>query len=237
MRLDEALALTTPSRAPSEAPRVDAPSEHPDIEAQAAEVLTAPKGLKAAQPDQNGPRGRRQAAQTPRTVEDDTGSVRKPRATSLVVPEEKRCEALTARGARCKAPRLRGLRVCMFHGHLASDDERLVALADPEGSAPRLSPRKALKAVAEIRAGEMAVRAVDGALTASQRDGGAALLRVVDAVDPQREESARLTVSADEVGNLSFSELTLAVRSLVEGGRLPSGQQPSASHADPLAAS
>jgi hypothetical protein len=107
----------------------------------------------------------------------------------------------------------------MFHGHLSADDERLAALADPEGSAPPLSPRRALKAVAALRAGEMATQAVSGALRAAEKDGGAALLRVVDAVDPQREETATLHLTADSVGTLSFADLTLAVRSLVEGGR------------------
>jgi len=255
VNLDEALAttrrdlarsfalpreVTTPSLPPSE-PR------HPDVEVdpvgvegtpetieeQAQEALAAPTGLKPAQEDQNPSRRRRQATQTSRTVEDDAGSVRKPRATTLLVPEEKRCEALTTRGARCKAPRLRGLRVCMFHGHLAADDERLQALADPEGVSPPLSPRRALKAVAALRAGEMAVKAVDGALTASERDGGAALLRVVDAVDPQREETATLHLTADSVGTLSFADLTLAVRSLVEGGH----KATSGLTTDPLAAS
>src|SRR4030095_6880704 len=98
-------------------------------------------------PDRNPQRRRRQAARPPRQVEDPhTEAVHKPRATTWVVPEEKRCEALTTRGARCKAPRLRGLRVCMFHGHLSGDDERLAALADPAGVSPPLSPRRALHA-------------------------------------------------------------------------------------------
>jgi hypothetical protein len=145
-----------------------------------------------------------------------------------VVPEEKRCEATTSRGLRCKAPKLRGLRVCMFHGHLAHDDERLLALADPSPSGkPRLSPRRATQAVAEMRAGEIAVAAVDGALKAASKDGGRSLLALVDAVDPMREESATLTITADEVGALSFGELALAVRSMVtpsSGSTEPRGE-------------
>jgi len=238
VNLDEALATTRRDLArsfalPREVTPPSLPPSEPTIEEQAQEVLAAPTGLKQRREQRSDAvlRSERQAARSS-TVEDDAGSVRKPRATTLLVPEDKRCEALTTRGLRCKAPKLRGLRVCMFHGHLAADDERLQALADPEGVSPPLSPRRALKAVAALRAGEMAVKAVDGALTASERDGGAALLRVVDAVDPQREETATLHLTADSVGTLSFADLTLAVRSLVEGGKQPSGPTP-----DPLAAS
>src|SRR5215510_11181769 len=125
-----------------------------------------PKGDARSNESSNGARRRRQEAQTSRTVEDHAGSVHDPRATTLRVPEEKRCEALTTRGARCKAPKLRGLRVCMFHGHLSTTDERLATLLDPrpEGAAPRLSPRMALGAIAAQRAGEAAEAAVDGAI-------------------------------------------------------------------------
>lgn len=224
VRLDDVLASTTRdlTRGEALASEVSTPSAEVlpmEVEEQALEALTTPTEWKPAQPDQNERRRRRQAVRGPRVVEDGAQSVRKPRATTLLVPAEKRCEALTTAGARCKAPKLRGLRVCMFHGHLAHDDERLAALADPNGSDPGLSPRRAMKAVAALRAGEIATTAVAGALRAAEKDGGAALLRVVDAVDPAREETASLRLTADEVGALSFADLTLAVRSLVEGGR------------------
>lgn len=170
--------------------------------------------------EENGNRSRfrKQDAQLPHQVEDDAEAVRDPRPGKLIVPEAKRCEALTTRGKRCKAPKLRGLRVCMFHGHLSSTDERLMALADESSKSPRLSPRRALRAVAEMRAGEMAVKAVDGALDRADSDGGRAVLALVDAVDPQVDTSASLVVTADNVDGLSFAELTLAVRSLIPSG-------------------
>lgn len=168
----------------------------------AAEVIPLPKG------DSNVARARRQASKPAGHQETTEGDVVEAVPRSLVIPEGKRCQALTARGTRCKAPKLRGLRVCMFHGHLATDDERLLALADPDPLAkPRLSPRKALKAVAELRAGEMAVRAVEGALTASARDGGRAVLGILDAVDPLTEERRTLDLTPDGVATLSLSEI------------------------------
>ena len=169
-------------RAPSTDPSL------PSVEEQAELAGVAPKGQSMppiVRRSDSVSRSKRQAARPSRQVEDPrTKAVRKPRASTLVVPEEKRCEALTTLGARCKAPRLRGLKVCMFHGHLATDDERLATLADPKGQNPPLSPRRALKAVAALRAGELAVAAVAGALAKAPDDGGRALLALVDAVDP-----------------------------------------------------
>jgi len=198
-----------------------APSET-IIEESIREAVVTPKGWKPPPPQRtdNANRSKRQAARSS-AVEDSHGSVHKPRSTTLAVPEEKRCEALTTRGARCKAPKLRGLRVCMFHGHLAHDDERLLALADPEGVSPPLSPRRALSAVAALRAGELAVAAVDGAIQRAPSDGGASALRVVDSVDPLREETQTLRLEKGDVDGLTFGELTLAVRSLVTAQRDP----------------
>ena len=64
----------------------------------------------------------------------------------------------------------------------------------------------------------MAVRAVDGALDRASSDGGRAVLALVDAVDPQVDTSASLVVTADNVGDLSFAQLTMAVRSLIPSG-------------------
>lgn len=220
-----------------QSPRAEsATTSVPSVEEQAVQAGVAPKGPRAPRKQRadSVKRSERQAASS-RTVVDGAGSVRKPRATTLLVPEDKRCEALTTLGARCKAPRLRGLKVCMFHGHLAADDERLAALADPLGSPP-LSPRRALKAVAALRAGEIAVEAVAGALAAAPRDGGASLLRLVDAVDPVVETTTTLRLdSPASVDGLSFAQLTQAVRSLTPsngstepyGGAQSEGQQAS----------
>ena len=59
----------------------------------------------------------------------------------------------------------------------------------------------------------MAVKAVDGALDRAHSDGGRAVLALVDAVDPAVDTSASLVVTADNVGDLSFAQLTMAVRS------------------------
>ena len=109
----------------------------------------------------------------------------------------------------------------MFHGHLAADDERLAALADPEGASPPLSPRRALQAVAALRAGELAVAAVDGAIQRAPSDGGASAIRVVDSVDPLREETQTVKLAKGDVDGLTFGELTLAVRSLVASAQHP----------------
>jgi hypothetical protein len=101
----------------------------------------------------------------------------------------------------------------MFHGHLAAKDEVLATITDPSKN-PALSPRAALQAVARHRAGELAELAVEGAASASERDGGRAILALVDAVDPLREETASVRLTADDVGALSFAELAIAVRSL-----------------------
>ena len=103
----------------------------------------------------------------------------------------------------------------MFHGHLSGDDERLATLVDPTTpSVPRLSPRRALGAVAAQRAGEAASAAVEGAIERAAADGGAAWLRIVDAVDPLTEQTASLRLTPSDVDGLSFAELALAVRSL-----------------------
>jgi len=207
------------------------------VEEQAVLAEVAPKGPRKPPPRQrkdNADRSERQAARST-TVEDSRGSVRKPRSTTLLVPLEKRCEALTTRGARCKAPKLRGLKVCMFHGHLANDDERLAALADPEGSPP-LSPRRALKAVAALRAGEIAVEAVAGALARAPSDGGASLIRLVDAVDPVVETTTTLRLSTpSDVDALSFAELTKAVRSLTPSAGSVEPDEATRAHKDVLA--
>ena len=222
-------------RAPSEAPSL------PSVEEQAAMAGVGPKGPRRppiVRRSDSVARSERQAARPSRQVEDPhTKAVHKPRATTLVVPEEKRCQALTTLGARCKAPRLRGLKVCMFHGHLAADDERLAALADPEGSAPPLSPRRALKAVAAIRAGEIAVSAVAGALERAPAGRGASLLRLVDAVDPVVETTTTIRLDGPaSVDGLSFAELTQAVRSLhpLSGSTEPQEGQQSERGGHPL---
>lgn len=172
---------------------------------------TSPKVWKKAPEDSNPSRRRAQGARPSSGQVLEDGSVLRKAAVPSMIPEGKRCEALTVRGSRCKAAKLRGLRVCMFHGHLAGDDERLAALADPspEASSPTLKPRQALRAVAQLRAGEMAVAAVSGALSSANRDGGRAVLSILDAVDPLAEQSAELLLSEAEIMAAPLSRLLL----------------------------
>jgi hypothetical protein len=102
----------------------------------------------------------------------------------------------------------------MFHGHLAATDQGLQALAHPDDTRQPLSPRTALQAVARQRSQELAELAVEGAASASERDGGRSILALVDAVDPLREETTSVKLTASDVDGLSFAELALAVRSL-----------------------
>jgi hypothetical protein len=165
---------------------------------------------KPAPGDSNPSRARAQGARpsTGEVLED--GSVLRAATVPSSIPEGKRCEALTTLGVRCKAAKMRGLRVCMFHGHLAHDDERLAALADPLAQQePVLKPRQALKQVAALRAGEMAVAAVDGALTAAKRDGGRSLLSVIDAVDPLQTSTETLSFTAEAIEQGSLKQLLL----------------------------
>ena len=80
------------------------------------------------------------------------------------------------------------------------------------------------------------MEAVAGALAAAGKDGGRALLALVDSVDPVVETTTTLRLdSPSSVDGLSFAQLTQAVRSLTpssgsvepqehtqgEGGTLP----------------
>lgn len=156
----------------------------------------------------NAARSRRQAAKSessPGVVEDEAGNVRRLTATSLVIPEEKRCTAMTVRGERCKAGKMRGLAVCIFHSHQALDDDALASLAD--GQTPRLTPRAALKAVVQLRAEALAEAAVAGALDADGLSQTRAVLALVDAVDPLVTEERGLTLSKDEMGTATYRQL------------------------------
>jgi hypothetical protein len=155
----------------------------------------------------NGARARRQAARADASpvVEDADGNVHRTTATSLVIPEEKRCVATTVRGSRCKVGRMRGLQVCIFHSHLALADEQLGGLAD--GEHPRLSPRAALKAVVALRADELAQAAVGGALAADGANRTRAVLSLVDATDPLVTEEATLTLSRDGAEQATWRQL------------------------------
>jgi len=156
----------------------------------------------------NAARSRRQkerAETSPGVVEDEAGNVVRLTATSLVIPEDKRCTALTVRGSRCKVGRMRGLEVCVFHSHLALTDEGLASLAD--GTKPRLSPREALKAVVNLRAEALAEAAVVGALDADGLAKTKAVLALVDAVDPLVTEERGLTLTKDEMGTATYRQL------------------------------
>ena len=202
----EALRLVRPEHAP------EADSSSPDLtegDLEAIQDALAPTPpLREWQPapgDSSSSRARAQGARPSAGEVLEDGSVLRAAHVPSTIPEGKRCEALTTLGARCKAAKMRGLRVCMFHGHLAHDDERLAALADPLAQQePVLKPRQALKQVAALRAGEMAVAAVDGALTRARQDGGRAVLSVIDAVDPlvTTVESLQFTAEAIEQGSL-----------------------------------
>jgi hypothetical protein len=160
--------------------------------------------------DSNASRARRQEARPSAGEVLEDGSVLRAAPVPSTISAEKRCEALTSLGVRCKAAKMRGLRVCMFHGHLAHDDERLAALADPLAEqGPVLKPRQALKQVAALRAGEMAVAAVDGALKSAPRDGGRSILSVIDAVDPLEHTTETLSFTAEAIEQGSLKQLLL----------------------------
>jgi hypothetical protein len=142
-----------------------------------------------------------------RTVEDADGNVHNVTATSLVVPEEKRCKALTVHGRRCRVGKMRGMEVCVFHAHTALTDEGLATLADPEVK-PRLTPRKALKAVVALRAEELATAAVDGALSENGARRTRAVLDLVDATDPLITEEASLTLSREGAESATWKQLS-----------------------------
>jgi hypothetical protein len=157
----------------------------------------------------NGARARRQAAkaaESPGVVEAADGSVHRLTSTTLVVPEEKRCTAMTVHGARCKVGRMRGLSVCVFHSHLALDDEALATLAD--GKQPRLSPREALKAVVALRAEELAEAAVTGALGSDGLAQTKAVLALVDAVDPLVTTGTSVTLTREGVDTATYRQMS-----------------------------
>lgn len=147
----------------------------------------------------NAARARKQAAKQSLVHEDENGNVHREKATTLVIPEEKRCKAMTVRGDRCRVGKMRGMEVCVFHVHTALDDEALATLADPEVK-PRLSPRKALQAVVALRAEELAEGAVSGALSAEGGGRTKAVLALIDSVDPlvTTEESISFTPEGAE---------------------------------------
>lgn len=152
-------------------------------------------------------RARQQAerALTSPVVEDEHGNVHRTTSTTLVIPEEKRCEATTVRGTRCRVGRMRGLRFCVFHGHLAATDEVLAAAVTDEP--PRLSPRRALQRVVEQRAGELAEAAVGAALDAEGLSGTRAVLALVDAVDPLQTEGGSLTLTPEGIEAATYTQL------------------------------
>lgn len=154
----------------------------------------------------NAARARKQALKEPGVIEAADGSIHRHKATSLVIPEEKRCQAITVRGERCKVGKMRGLNVCVFHAHSALSDDALATIADLEAK-PRLSPRKALKAVVGLKAQELAEAAVGGALDSSGIGATRAVLALVDAVDPLVAEEATLTLTSEGVETASLRQL------------------------------
>lgn len=154
----------------------------------------------------NAARARRQALKEPAVVEAADGSIHRTKAVSLVIPEEKRCKALTVHGVRCRVGKMRGLDVCIFHAHRALSDDALTQIADPEVK-PRLSPRKALQAVVALRAEELAEAAVGGALSADGVSATRAVLALVDAVDPLVQEEAAITLSREGAEQASWRQL------------------------------
>jgi hypothetical protein len=153
----------------------------------------------------NAARARRQAAATSAVVEDADGNVHRTTSTTLVIPEDKRCTAMTVAGARCKVGRMRGLTVCVFHSHLALADETLAQIATDEK--PRLSPRQALKAVVALRAEALAEAAVTGALEADGIGATRAVLALVDATDPLVLESSSVTLTREGIDAATFAQM------------------------------
>jgi len=154
----------------------------------------------------NAARARKQAAKQPEMVEDEAGNVHHVKAVSLAIPEEKRCQALTVHGVRCKAGKMRGMEVCVFHSHRALSDESLATIADPEVK-PRLTPRKALQAVVALRAGELAEAAVGGALDSSGIAATRAVLALIDSVDPLVTEAGQITLSREGAETATWSQM------------------------------
>jgi len=153
----------------------------------------------------NASRARRQALKEPEMVEDEAGNVHHVKAVSLAIPEEKRCQALTVHGVRCKAGKMRGMEVCVFHSHRALSDDTLALIATE--AKPRLTPRKALKAVVALRAGELAEAAVGGALAAEGANRTRAVLALVDAVDPLVTEEGSITLSREGAATATWSQM------------------------------
>lgn len=154
----------------------------------------------------NTARARRQAAQAPRVTEDEAGNVHRQTATSLVIPEEKRCVATTLAGNRCKVGRMHGLTVCTFHSHLALSADALAHIADVDQK-PRLSPRAALKHAVQMQADPLAQAAVRGALDSDGRSATSAVLALVDAVDPLVQQEASIDLTAEGVQTASLRQL------------------------------
>jgi hypothetical protein len=154
----------------------------------------------------NAARARKQAAKQPEMIEDAEGNVHHAKAVSLAIPEEKRCRSLTVHGERCKAGKMRGMEVCVFHSHRALSDDTLAQIANPEVK-PRLTPRAALKAVVALRAEELAVAAVGGALDSDGIAATRAVLALVDAVDPLVSEEATLTLSREGAEQATWKQL------------------------------
>jgi len=150
-------------------------------------------------------RARKQAAKPAGVAVNENGDVVRLSTSPLLIPEEKRCTAMTVRGERCKVGRMRGIAVCVFHSHLALTDETLAQIVTEEK--PRLSPRAALKAVVQHRAEELAEGAVSGALDSDGAARTTAVLKLVDAVDPLVQQEAGLTLTAEGVGTASFRQL------------------------------
>lgn len=153
----------------------------------------------------NAARARKQAAKQPQVEETANGDIVR-KAKGLVIPEEKRCRALTVRGERCRSGKMRGLEVCVFHAHRAASDEALTALVDTEAK-PRLTPRKALKAVVALRAGELAEAAVEGALAADAQNRTRAVLALIDSVDPLLQTEESVTLSKEGAETATWKQL------------------------------
>jgi hypothetical protein len=157
----------------------------------------------------NAARARKQAAKQAESagvVEDEAGNVHRLKATSLMIPEERRCTAMTVRGTRCKVGRMRGLEVCIFHSHLALEDDTLAALVDQDAK-PRLSPRRALQHVVQLRAEQLAQAAVGGALDSTGKNATSAVISLLDAVDPLVTEGSSVTLTRQGMQDASYAQL------------------------------
>lgn len=148
----------------------------------------------------------RAALSEPRVVEDEEGNVHRTQKTSLLIPEEKRCKAITVHGVRCRVGKMRGMEVCVFHAHHALSDDALASIADEE-TKPRLSPRKALKAVVALKGQQLAEAAVEGALSADGANRTRAVLALVDAVDPLQTEEQTITLSREGAATATWSQM------------------------------